>query len=356
MAAQDLEQVAQRLLSWLGEHDWRGYDPYDGLRTAPFRLPGRTGRQAVIQLYKHSPLNLRRLSGAEPYGVSKAYAVGISGAVRLGEAFLAERLAGRLVESRLESGLWGYEFDVQTRWAFYPAGSPNVIVSSFALHGLLDLGGHDGMVEESAAALAETFLRKGPQGPFFSYVLGSDTLIHNANLLAAAAMARAGRAHGRSDWEDLAFATAGVSVDLQEPDGSWMYGEAPNLRWIDGFHTAYNLVALRMLGGFDSALDRGLAFYLDHLFDSGGRPRLRSDRRGLLEVHTLATGLWCLALLADRSESARQTLSGCLRHAMTLRRSDGAFATTSLNRIPYIRWGQAHMLLGLAAAMEVTDK
>ena len=33
---------------------------------------------------------------------------------------------------------WGYPFDVQTRWSFYPAGSPNVVVTSFAVQGLLD--------------------------------------------------------------------------------------------------------------------------------------------------------------------------------------------------------------------------
>ncbi len=33
---------------------------------------------------------------------------------------------------------WGYPFDVQTRWSFYPAGSPNVVVTSFAVQGLLE--------------------------------------------------------------------------------------------------------------------------------------------------------------------------------------------------------------------------
>ena len=27
---------------------------------------------------------------------------------------------------------WGYHWDMQTRWSFYPAGSPNVVVTAFA--------------------------------------------------------------------------------------------------------------------------------------------------------------------------------------------------------------------------------
>ena len=40
----------------------------------------------------------------------------------------------------------------------------------------------------------------------------------------------------------------------------------------------------------------------------------------------------------------------CTMYALKLRKAEGSFKTSSFNPQPYIRWGQAHMLLGLAVA------
>ena len=36
---------------------------------------------------------------------------------------------------------WGYPWDMQTRWSFYPAGSPNIVATAFASSGLLEAAG-----------------------------------------------------------------------------------------------------------------------------------------------------------------------------------------------------------------------
>ena len=43
---------------------------------------------------------------------------------------------------------------------------------------------------------------------------------------------------------------ARYSAGKQQPDGSWYYGEAPSQRWIDNFHTGYNLCALRAIARY----------------------------------------------------------------------------------------------------------
>ena len=85
---------------------------------------------------------------------------------------------------------WGYHWDMQTRWSFYPAGSPNVVVTAFAASGLLEAASHgarrprataraeaarwvlDELVDRAARATSPTT----PGGP---------SNIHNANLLGA---------------------------------------------------------------------------------------------------------------------------------------------------------------------------
>ena len=43
---------------------------------------------------------------------------------------------------------------------------------------------------------------------------------------------------------ELAKKAMAYTVSHQLPDGSWWYAEAPNLRWVDNFHTGYVLESL----------------------------------------------------------------------------------------------------------------
>jgi hypothetical protein len=70
-----------------------------------------------------------------------------------------------------------------------------------------------------------------------------------------------------------AGAAVRYSTIRQRPDGSWPYGERPNLAWVDNFHTGYVLDALRIcadagVGGpeVEEAWTRGIAFYRRELF------------------------------------------------------------------------------------------
>src|SRR5438045_3584667 len=83
--------------------------------------------------------------------------------------------------------------------------------------------------------------------------------------------------------------------------GSWPYGEGSSLGWVDGFHTAYNLVALqswmRSSGSseFVTQLERGLAFYRSALIDRDGAPRATVRRRYPVETHAVGSALWVLS-------------------------------------------------------------
>ena len=93
----------------------------------------------------------------------------------------ADRMAG--------SRAWGYHWDMQTRWSFYPAGSPNVVVTAFGASGLLEAGALTGRSDLAARAteaarwaLEELWVE--PDG-YFAYHPGRPVNIHNANLLGA---------------------------------------------------------------------------------------------------------------------------------------------------------------------------
>ena len=201
---------------WLRERDYAGVDPFDALsgRTAAGRARPRTGRlrQAVIQAVKRSPVDLRPLLGVPPRRIAKALGLVASGYAALDEAGWggparerAQALLEWLEQARVPasgSRAWGYEFDVQTRWAFYPAGTPNIIVTTFVANAFLDWYERDGEEAhlDGGRRGGGVPRRAPPRGPrraagYFGYVPGVTSLIHNANVLGCGLLARARGPH-----------------------------------------------------------------------------------------------------------------------------------------------------------------
>ena len=62
-----IEESLQRLVNYIESQNYRGYDPYDALKSPLFRLPilksNKLIRFGAQQLVKRSPLNLRPLLG-----------------------------------------------------------------------------------------------------------------------------------------------------------------------------------------------------------------------------------------------------------------------------------------------------
>src|SRR5919201_3416166 len=173
---------------------FRGPDPFDALyaRWPSALVGGRRRRQAIIQLHARSPAVLPRFYRRRHPQIAKA--LGVFGSVGI----RAHRLTGdprprelgrqalELLDADRAAGprAWGYPWDMQTRWSFYPAGTPNVVATAFAAGALLEAGGDYAQRARDAAAWALEELWVEPEG-YFAYHPGRPTNIHNANLLGA---------------------------------------------------------------------------------------------------------------------------------------------------------------------------
>lgn len=283
---------------------------------------------------------------------------------------LAEELLQRALRS--EDGLgWGYDFDVQTRWGYYRRGSPNAVVTAFVAHALLDADELDDdgrflRAAQSAAAFADARLAvELDEATFFAYFAGSRVPIHNASLLVASMIVRCvgpdsepGRVAGRA---------MEYTLRHQRADGSWPYGEGKGLEWVDGFHTAYLLRDLDRWHthagepDVESALRRGLDFYLTRLIDADGAPRASLGSRYPLDIHACGTAISVLARLARWDPRALPAAERVFEWtAANMARGDGQFAFQQhrswRDSTPYIRWGSGHMLLGLAELMAASSR
>lgn len=362
------------------DFDLSGTDPYDALRSplvprwaSSRRLP----RQVLIQLRKRLPFDLSHVLRISPYVMAKtvgcALSSGARAAVALSQTQAPEVIAKMrdLVRSldrcdgTLADGAYGYEFDVQTRWAFYPAGSPNVIATVFVARGLLEAGiafGEASWVEramESCRWIDDNLMVTTGSRTYYAYVPGQETLVHNANLLASMMSATAGRLLGDSRFAERAAVAASVSIDAQRPDGSWPYGDKPGLEWADNFHTAYNLDALCSiwLSTGDSsarlAVDRGVASWHANFFGPDGEAYYFHDKHWPIDIHSAATAVDVdakLAMAGFGDGGVARRVEGWIQGnlACGTGTSFRRYRTyTDGRRFP--RWGDAHWAMGRAS-------
>jgi hypothetical protein len=356
---------------------FQGSDPFDGLWTGWPRwlVGGRRRRQAIAQLHVRAPVDVRRLYRRRHPAIAKA--VGVFASVEARAARLEAGAAGRGVGARAAALLeadraagpraWGYPWDVQTRWSFYRAGTPNVVATTFAASGLLEAGallGREDLLARArgAAAWALDELWIEPEG-YFAYHPGRPANIHNANLLGAW-LVHVGAGHDPRAGERVARAV-GRTLDAQRPDGSWPYGESGRLQWADSFHSGYVLLCLDRMRVVDArvadAVARGAGHYR-RFFDADGRARLWADKPFPEDGHSAGTGLSTLALLVRRGlverellvRVATRVLDHGLRRGHAVHRRYRWGATT----VRYPRWCDAHVALGLvdaAAALRGAD-
>jgi hypothetical protein len=373
VAADSLVEAARRLGESAAAIDFRGPDPYDGLfwRWPRPLVGGRRRRQAIIQLHARLPVDVRRLYRRQHALIPKALGVYGSVGVRAShlagtpqpppfalhalELLAADRAAGAVA--------WGYHWDVQTRWSFYAAGSPNVVATSFAAAGLLEGAAATGRAEPAARAraaarwvLEELWVEPGG---YFAYHPGRPVNVHNASLLGAWLV------HVALDGDAAAADRVAQAVErtlaAQRADGSWAYGEGPGLEWADSFHTGYVLSCLERMRAVDPRIDeavaRGAAHYRRY-FDEQGRARLWAHKPFPEDGHSAGTGLTTLALLQRRGLVEPDILERVAARLLRSGLRDGHVVHRRYRRgrstVRYLRWCDAHVALGLvdaAAAM-----
>jgi hypothetical protein len=382
-----LEASILKLLAYCKANDWAGYDPYDAVNghvftALPF-LNSRLPRVVLTQALKLSPINIRRLLGIPKTQNPKAIALFLSAFLKLSRIGVAK--AGDLVEPMIErlialrsQGIpywcWGYSFPWQTRTIVVPRGAPNLVCTSFVGNALTDAYEQrqdrrclDMAMSTARYILDELYWTDGRSVAGFSYPLPAlRNQVPNANFLGAALLCRLYHHTGERKFLGPALRVARYSAAKQHADGSWDYGEGPSQRWVDNFHTGYNLCALQSIGRytgtteFASHIRRGLDFYRVHFFREDGAPRYFHNRTFPVDIHCVAQSIITLLALKDLEPSnvelAQSVFQWATNHMWDER---GFFYYRVLRfctiRIPYMRWAQAWMLLAMSTLLCESD-
>ena len=372
------------LLDYCKRNNWAGYDPYDALNSrlfnaTPFRH-SKLCRLALTQVLKRFPFNPRSLLLIEKEQNPKALALFLAAGLKLSKLGISgtENIAGEMV-GRLEAlrskgttyWCWGYSFPWQTRTVIVPRGEPNLVCTAFVADALLDAyekTRESRLLDMANSAgqylLKELYWTDQDGTASFSYPLqGMRSKVHNANFLGAALLCRLYKHTGYRQSLEPALKVIRYSAALQQDNGAWDYGEASTQGWADNFHTGYNLCALRSIARnaetaeFDAIIRRGFEFYRKNFFRDDGAPRYFHNRTYPIDIHSAAQSIITLLAFRDydaiNAELARVVANWAMGN---MRDREGYFyyqvQPFYKNRISYMRWSQAWMLLALSSLLE----
>lgn len=377
----DLHHSFNALKAYCEQEAFKGWDPYDGLnsrlfQSLPFLRNNRLARMAWIQLFKRSPVNLRRLTGVvkdyNPKGLG-LFLHGYCNLCRIEKRpeYIAQihSLADKVIslQSKGHSGnCWGYNFDWQARAFFQPKYTPTVVATTFITTALMqayEVTGEQKYLDTATGA--KDFILKDlnrtydEHGDFaFSYSPQDKTQVFNASLLGSRLLSQIYKYTGEKILLEEAARSVGFCCRHQQESGAWAYGTLPFHQWVDNFHTGYNLECIQVyqdISGdqsFDLHLKKGLKYYLDNFFTEEGIPKYYNGKTYPIDVHTTSQLIITLAqmrLLQQYKSLADKVLQWTISHMQDLK---GYFYYQLKKRwsskIPYIRWAQAWMFYGMS--------
>lgn len=380
---------------------FKGWDPYDGLNSKvfqalPFLKKSALCRLVVIQGFKRSPINLRRIALVPKEYNAKGIGLFLSGYCNLYNAVKANpKLAESLgsadslksqinelakllisLQSKGYSGAcWGYNFDWQARRLFlFPKFTPTVVATNFCATALMESFEITGEKKYLEIALsAANFVIKDlhrsdyKDGFLFSYspLQGNDT-VFNASLLGSRLLSFCYKYTGNEEYRKLAEQSIKACCAGQKENGAWVYGMLPVQSWVDSFHTGYNLDALiayqEQTGDdkYNKYIEKGFEYYIQNFFEADGTPKYYDNRTYPIDIHCPGQLLVTLARLHKTEEYkniAEKVINWTIRN---MQDKKGYFyyqlKPGVSSKISYMRWSNAFMFNALSHYILVQSK
>jgi len=383
------------LNTWIEKNGFSGYDPYDikgvkwireSLYLYKKNFYNRIRRFIVGGLVTVFPSFLRKVVGVKPQINPKAMGLMAKAYLNLYLVFKEQVHLEKAKEilqwlkkhpsvGYSEKYCWGYPFDWQS-CILIPKGTPSSVVTSIcgdAFYAYYNIT----RSKESlniCKSICNFFIKdlnisyNDNNEICFSYTPLDSFKVHNANLFVAEYLIRIGKEVENESFIKYGLKAVQYTIKRQNPDGSFAYwGEidrissicATKLNTVDHYHTGF---VLRSLFGIykitkdrniKKALDKGYEFYKKNLFDQDKIPVIMPGKKYPIDIHSCAEAIITMSVLSEVYEDSLQyAMSTFFWARKHMQDKKGFFYFRKykfwIDKTPYIRWGQAWMLLALS--------
>jgi hypothetical protein len=268
---------------------------------------------------------------------------------------------------------WGYPFDWETKAGTIKQGTPLITTVPYAYEAFsyvyaIDRNQKWLEVMRSIAEHAAYDYREweiGPNTTSTAYCPGEQDRkgVINANAYRAFLLLEASHDFCQERYKQIALRNLNFVLESQNADGSWYYARDPRSHFVDHFHTCFVLKALGKIEPhvgdkrLREAIDRGVDYYVQELFDAEGlpipfsrAPRLTVYRR---ELYDYAECVNLAVLLRGRFNQLDLVLSRVIADLLARwQKRDGSFRSRKLligwDKVPMHRWAQSQLFRSLS--------
>ncbi|MEO8398658.1 MAG: prenyltransferase/squalene oxidase repeat-containing protein [Ignavibacteriaceae bacterium] len=373
------------LLNYVEKEKYKGYDPYDALKSPFFNLPflktNKTLRFCFQQVVKRLHFNLRPFllvpKGYNPvtlglciqsYGyLSRIFPENKKEYFSKAEYLISELI--KLVPEGFSGACWGYDFDWEARYAKIKAYQPTVVATGIITNGLFEF--FKISKNEEALSLCKSacnFILKDLKRTYsgdtfcFSYSPFDEQIVFNASMKGARCLAQVYSVTKKEELISTANKAVEFVVNNQREDGSWIYGNQKTADWVDNYHTGYILDCLSEFliaeenQKFRKALNKGINYYVNNFFYENKIPKFYDKK--LYPIDCTAAGQSLLALPRFNYILMAENVAKFMIENM--QDEEGYFYFRNygnkIAKTSFMRWSNAWMLAGLSYYLFMKEK
>ncbi len=386
-----ITKAINKLNKYIINNNFKGYDPYDALTSPAFgKIKNPMIGEIITQILKKNPINLRSLFAIKPQDNPKGLGLMLK-AFSLQYMITKEQIFKEICNNiylRLLSlkspdfpeYCWGYNFPWSNPNEYLPAYCPSVVVTSFVVEGLANykiISHLDDQedIDKIIISASDYVMNRIPhfylpEGIAIAYTHRSKEICYNASLLAMQILLRAYEISQDKVLIETSKKAVNYVISKQHSDGHWNYSINPMTKkervQVD-FHQGFILDSL-----FDyfketdddsvqTSIKKGINFYKFSQFSSQGISKWRYPKDYPIEIHNQSQGIITFSklneFLPDSLDFAKVIAKWTIKN---MQDKEGYFYYQKypliINKIPYMRWNQAWMLLALTTLEYYTNE
>jgi rhamnogalacturonyl hydrolase YesR len=376
----DIRKSLEKLQHYIEVQDYKGWDPYDILKSPLFKLPllnkNKTIRFYSQQFGKRFPVNIRALllvpKGTNPVTLGlciQAYSYLSLVYPERKDEFEKNILSlitklKQLIPSGFSGACWGYDFYWEARNATIPSFQPTIVATGIITNGLFECYRITNNIDafnlckSACDFVLKDLNRTGSINNFcFSYSPFDRLQVFNASMKGVRLLSQVYSITKNTKFKEIAGYAAQYVIDQQNDDGSWFYSKNATGSWIDNYHTGYLLDCLDeyMKGtgdnSFSSHIVKGFGFYKNSFFEDNLLPKFYNTR--LYPIDCTSAGQSLLTLCRYGEKNMAQKLANWM--ITNMQADNGYFYFRKFRhfteKTSFMRWSNAWMLAGLSGVL-----